>query len=560
MKNNIILILAVLLVGIFVGWFIRPSSNNQSISPVNHQLNDHFTCSMHPTVRQKEPGNCPICAMELIPVDEAGDGGDPTGIRMSPTAMQLANVQTAIVQKQQPIKEIVLNGKVKVDESKVFVQTAHLSGRIERLMVNTTGEYVRKGQTIAYVYSPELVTAQNELVEANKIKDLQPALFQAAREKLKNWKLTNTQIDNLLLSDKQARNFPFLSHLNGVVLSKLVSDGDHVMEGSSLFEIADLSHIWVLFDIYESELSWVKVGDKIQYTIQSLPGQYFNGEISFIDPVIDPATKVARARVSVRNEGLLLKPEMLASGTLFSQSNEKEEIIVPKSAVMWTGKRSLVYVKAITSKELKFEMREITLGPVLGDGYVIESGLREGEEIVVNGTFSIDAAAQLAGKPSMMNRTTIFEISSEEGLELAALYDRYFELKDHLVNDDYEQTMHSAKNFQELINTLNKSLLNKEANNSWMAIRRLLIANTSLLLKSNSIEMARMAFIGLSKQMIFLGTSFAISDKTYYVQHCPMADGNNGADWLSLNKEIRNPYFGASMLTCGEVIKEIKNF
>jgi len=184
-----------------------------------------------------------------------------------------------------------------------------------------------------------------------------------------------------------------------------VATGDHVSEGSVLFDIANLSSVWVLFDVYESDLPFLKVGNTISFTLQALPGTNFSANIQFIDPVIDPVNRVAKVRVEVGNAGGKLKPEMFATGVVKANLNEfKNKLVIPRSAVLWTGKRSIVYVKQPNASEINFKMREIELGPMLGNSYVVERGLTEGEEIVTDGTFSVDAAAQLAGKPSMMSR------------------------------------------------------------------------------------------------------------------------------------------------------------
>src|SRR5690554_995080 len=174
--------LSTLIIGLFFGWLIFGSSEESTSQAEQHDHNEKtiWTCSMHPQIRSQEPGDCPICGMELIPLsDDKEEGDDPMEIKMSPTAMQLAAVQTSIVSKQEPIKEVRLNGKVKTDERKVYSQSSHIPGRIEKLTVNFTGESVQKGQVLAYVYSPELVAAQEELFEAGKIKDAQPSLYNA---------------------------------------------------------------------------------------------------------------------------------------------------------------------------------------------------------------------------------------------------------------------------------------------------------------------------------------------------------------------------------------------
>ena len=404
-KKVIVVCVLLLIIGFALGWILKPS-NHQHIAVSNNPTSKNrvFTCSMHPQIRKNEAGECPICGMDLIPVNvmESSEGNSME-VRMSPTAMQLANVQTAIVRKENPIKEIKLNGKVQVNESTVSSQTSHISGRIERLLINTTGEYVTKGQIVAFVYSPELISAQKELFEAEKIKDSNPSLFEAVKEKLKNWKLTNKQINAILESGKPSENFPILADINGVVTSKRVNVGDYIKTGASLFEIADLSKVWILFDVYESDMEWVKVGNEIEYTVQSLLSSKFKGKVTFVDPVINPKTRVAKARLVVSNK-VDLKPEMFVTGTLNNPISKSEKVIViPKTAVMWTGEKSVVYIKTSEIGGVNFIMREVTLGTSLGRSYVIKEGLEEGEEIATNGTFSIDASAQLAGKPSMMN-------------------------------------------------------------------------------------------------------------------------------------------------------------
>ena len=382
------------------------TSAYQTISTSQHQqISKSYTCSMHPQIRKNEPGDCPICGMELILVElESGGEIDSRAIIMSPTAMQLAQVQTMTVGNGGDQKSIRLNGKVQADERLVYTQSSHIPGRVEKLMVNFTGEYVSQGQVIAYIYSPDITMAQQELLEAQTIKETQPALFHAAKEKLKNWKLTDKQIDKIITSGKTLDQFPILANVSGYVTEKMVNLGDYVKQGTPTYEIADLSKVWILFDLYESDISWIKKGASVSYTVSSLAGQNFSGTIDYIDPVINPQTRVAKARMEVKNKNQMLKPEMFVSGTVTTKnSSNSSAIVIPKSAVMWTGKRSVVYIMNTTDQGISFLMREVLLGADLGERYIIESGLQLGEEIAINGTFSIDAAAQLAGKPSMMS-------------------------------------------------------------------------------------------------------------------------------------------------------------
>lgn len=597
-KKTIIIATATLFIGFLLGWLLfggNKSNSHDDHEHVKTEINGEpvWTCSMHPQIRQNEPGDCPICGMDLIPLEDDQNAGiDPNAISMSPTAMQLANVSTAFVGKMNPVKQVRLNGKVQADERLVYSQSSHIPGRIEKLTVNFTGEFVNKGQIIATIYSPELVTAQEELLEAQKIAEAQPRLFTAAKEKLKNWKLSDKQIEEILKSGKTRDEFPVAADVSGYAISKKINLGDYVRKGETIYEIADLSKVWILFDVYESDISWIKKGDKVEFTIASMPGESFMSSITFLDPVIDPKTRVAKARVEFNNSNGKLKPEMFASGLVQAKlANKSNSIVVPKTAVMWTGKRSVVYVKTNSGQGVNFIMREITLGAALGDSYVVEEGLTEGEEIAVNGTFSIDAAAQLAGKPSMMSpeggqamtghshgaKPTESNVS-HEGQEvqnksitskplsidkqakeaLQPLYDTYLSWKEALTNDDFKEAQKSATNFKSALKKVDMRLFKDEAHMVWMDVQARLAKSLEHIQHFSYIEQLRKAFQPVSATMIELNSTFSPLGKIIYVQHCPMADNNKGADWLSSEKEIRNPYFGSSMLKCGEVTKEIK--
>lgn len=394
-----------LIIGLFLGWlFFYHSGNNNIINNNKEEKATIWTCSMHPQIRMDHKGLCPICGMELIPLEQNVSQVDNNAIVMTEEALKLAEVQTVIVSKQQSIKEVHLYGKIQADERSAQSLPSHVPGRIEKLFVNFTGEKINKGQIIASIYSPELINAQQELLEALKIKDVQPLLLEAAREKLSQFKLSSKQIEDIEESGKIKSLFDVTATASGVVITKKVNSGDYVQTGTPLYEVADLSSVWALFDAYESDLPWLKIGSQISYTLLAVPGKVFNGNITFIDPVIDPLTRIAKVRVELNNTNGDFKPEMLATGIVKAKlAHSGNSIVVPQSAVLWTGTRSLVYVKIPNTTEPTFLMRNVTLGNYLQNSYEIIDGLSEGEEIVTNGTFSIDAAAQLLGKPSMMN-------------------------------------------------------------------------------------------------------------------------------------------------------------
>ena len=589
-KKNIIKMVGILIIGLLLGWLIFGGTSSKESNGVNAtELNQNtvWTCSMHPQIRQSEAGNCPICGMELIPLESNHSDADPDAIQMSENAMKLANVQTLIVGEMEANKELRLNGKVQVDERKLYAQSTHIPGRIEQLNINFTGEKVSRGQTLAMIYSPELVTAQEELLQANGIKESQPELFDAAKEKLRNWKIGESTIDKIIISGKPIQRFPISADVSGIVTAKKVELGDYVDRGMTLYEITDLSALWVLLDVYESEIPWVKVGQKVSYKIQSLPGETFEGNITFIDPFINPQTRVASARVEVKNTRNRLKPEMFVSGIIKNDLNKKasKEMVIPKTAVMWTGERSIVYIKQKGDNKVSFKLRQVTLGPSLGDAYIIKEGLVNGEEIVVNGTFTVDAASQLAGKPSMMNpeggaistghdhggdqvqnstssaKTVDKSISISKSAKVALdpLYGDYLSMKEALTKDDLDAAKKSGANMLKSLKNIDMTLFKGEAHNFWMGQSNAIKKALEHVEHFKSIEEVRNAFLKVSNTMITLSNAFKPFDKMLYVQHCPMADNNKGGDWLSLSKEIMNPYFGAAMISCGEVTNQIES-
>lgn len=540
-----------------------------------------WTCSMHPQIRASEPGKCPICGMDLIPLEGSEVIENPNAVQMTEYAMKLANIQTQQVGNTSAAREVELNGKVVVDERISYTQSTHVPGRIERLMVNFTGEEIRRGQSLAVVYSPELVTAQEELLQAYAIRNSQPELFEAAKQKLRNWRIGENQINRILESGKATDRFTITADVGGVVTEKLVEVGDYVERGMPLYQIADLSKMWILFDLYERNIGMAEVGDTVKFTVASIPGETFTGTINFIDPIIDRQTRVATARVEVSNIDQRLKPGMFVSGVVTGggEAQTVSGLTVPRSAVLWTGKRSVIYVNEGTAKNPLFEMREVVLGPLLGSAYVVQEGLTAGEEIVVNGTFTVDAAAQLAGKPSMMNPETVTtsgasidvrqylkeggydfkaQASEEFKQQLGSLVEVYLELKDALVEGQAEKSLQFTRQFYSTLQQIKNPKFTGEAAAFWQEKRRFLLQHSEEGLSTTELEKQRENFVYLSEALIKTVAAFGLQDMTVYVDYCPMANSDKGAYWLSDVSEIKNPYYGDAMLTCGEIVDQLK--
>ncbi|MFA5418736.1 MAG: efflux RND transporter periplasmic adaptor subunit, partial [Bacteroidales bacterium] len=588
------------LAGLFLGWLIFHQSettvktNQEAVH--EHAESEHqiWTCAMHPQIRMDEPGDCPICGMELIPLQSSNVEIDDQAIEMSASAMKLAEIQTSVVTKGAVTKEVLLYGKIRVDERLKQSQAAHVPGRIEKLMINVTGEQIRSGQLIASIYSPELVTAQKELLEAMSLKDKYPSLVEAAREKLRNWKLTEDQIKEIEMSGQVTSNFNIYANTSGIVVDIRVSEGDHIAIGTVLFDVTDFSKVWGIFDAYESDLSWISLSQKVDFTAEAIPGQSFSGTVSFIDPVIDPATRTARVRIELNNPKLLLKPGMFINGVIHSTiKGNGDQLIIPQSAVLWTGTRSVVYVKIPDTEHPSFKMREITLGPATKNSYVVMKGLSEDEEIVTNGTFSVDAAAQLAGKTSMMNpegeqissggmagmdmgsgnkTSDAKEKSSTKNMhqpsktetiqgdlpkafksDMEHFVNAYLDLKNAFVESDENKVDQMSQKALTTLNSIELNGMNEIAQKQWIEYKKPIVENLTGIIEMEGIDMKRKHFSTVSNILYKMLETFGnTAHENLYLQYCPMAFDNTGAFWISNETAIRNPYFGDMMLKCGE--------
>ncbi len=579
MKKNIIYTAVALIVGLLVGFLLfgRDSGN----STTNSDTHEHseaaaqmWTCSMHPQIMQPEPGDCPLCGMDLIPADAAGEGLALNEIKMTNNAMALANVQTMVVGNASETEgnALVLSGKIMPNEEANAVQASYFEGRIEKLNVNFTGENVRKGQLLATIYAPALVAAQQELLTAASMKASQPALYNAVRNKLKLWKLSEEQISQIETSGKVRENFPIYATVSGTVSEKLTEEGDYVTQGQPIVRVSNLATVWAMFDAYENQISQLKEGQKISVTSNAYPNKEFEATISFIDPSLNTQSRTVSVRATLNNKEGILKPGMFVTSKVqVAKSTDQQSLIsIPATAVLWTGNRSLVYVKT-NPDEPVFKMREVDLGPKNGDMYIILDGLSNGEEVVVNGTFTVDAAAQLQGKRSMMNTDGQSEMDPTDHLsgierlevpskfqdQLKAVFNDYMVIEKALVKDNSETPKKAAGDLLKSLQKVDMKLVKEEPGHShWMLLDKELQQSALAISKTSDINEQRDHFIHLSAHLINAVKTFGINQKVY-VDYCPMVKDDLGAFWLSTEKEILNPYFGASMLRCGEITDEI---
>jgi len=467
----IVLVVVAFLVGYIVRGFwsrARPLAKISESPQVSSDEQTIWTCSMHPQIRQPKPGKCPLCGMDLIPVESDG-GTDSIGQRklvVSQAAQKLMDIQTAPVQRKFVTAEIRMVGKIDYDETRVKYITAWVPGRIDRLYVDYTGVTVNKGVHMVYLYSPELLSTQAELLQAVKsaqnikksgsdlINRSILAMLEAAREKLRLLGLTEEQVKEIEKTGEPVDHITIYAPAGGIVIHKNATEGMYVNTGTKIYTIADLSHIWVKLDAYESDMMWIRYGQEVEFTTQAYPGDVFKGRISFIDPVLNAKTRTVKLRVNVDNPDGKLKPEMFVRAVVRANvaqggkvmdtamagkwicpmhpdvvktqpgscdicgmdlvtteslsyvkvgTTSEAPLVIPASAPLITGKRAVVYVKLPEGEKPTFQGREVVLGPRTGDYYIVKSGLAEDEIVVTNGNFKIDSALQIQAKPSMMN-------------------------------------------------------------------------------------------------------------------------------------------------------------
>jgi Cu(I)/Ag(I) efflux system membrane fusion protein len=629
-----ILALVLIIIAFVIGWSLRggppppPEGEGGERGAQQEQEAVEYTCSMHPQFRTMNPDDlCPTCAMALVPV--TAGGGERTLV-MTEASMKLAEIQTEPVVRMFPTRTVRLFGSVDFDETRTATIAAYFPGRLERLFVDYTGMPVQAGDHLAEIYSGELVTTQAELQEAlaavagnrNESQLLMTtarARLEAAREKLRLWGLNDEQIRQLETADEPIERLTLYAPIGGVVTNRAAVEGMYVDTGDVLFQVADLSHLWVRLEAYENQLSWIRYGQPVEFRTDSLPGEVFEGTLSFIDPVVDPSTRTVRVRMNVDNADRRLKPGMFVRAVVRSKiagagmvmSSElagkwicpmhpavvkdgpdacdlcemplvdAESLgyvvenldvdpppVIPATAPLITGSRAVVYVRDRESAEPAFEGREIVLGPRAGNHYIVNEGLSGGEEVVTSGAFKIDSALQISAKPSMMNPkdddaamragADCFDVPDGFLFSLKPVYAAYFGAQEALAGDDLAAFRLATADLHDAVGYVETAGVTGEPLGYWRRLSSRLLTDAEHVGHLDDIEAARALFETYSKAIIELAERYGHKGtRSHYITFCPMAFDNRGASWLARVNEISNPYFGAAMLRCGEVKAEI---
>ncbi len=439
MNRTILTALVCLILGLSAGFYLAgnrgaqpaagPEPSTATTGTADQRKIAYYKDPMHPWYTSDKPGKAPDCGMDLVPVYEGAD--DIEGVKIDPVVVQNIGVRTEEVTLRELKRVIRAPGRIEMDETRTYSVNTKFSGWVEKLYADYTGMPVRKGQPLMELYSPDLLTAQEEYIQALGYRDnLQTSgggadalegaenLVRSARNRLMNWDISPEQIKSLEERRAPVRNMIVYSPATGIVLAKDVSEGRKVMEGTEIYRIVDLSQVWTIAEVYQNELAWVSPGQTAEIEVSYLKGRIFSGKITYIYPELNQETRTARLRIELPNSsGLELKPGMFVSVRIESPASGKS-VAVPEQAIIRSGERNIA-VMALGGGY--FEPREVRLG-FSADGYVeVLDGIREGEKIVVSSQFLIDsesnlkaAIGQMAGHTGMDMSKTVPEVEEQK--------------------------------------------------------------------------------------------------------------------------------------------------
>jgi membrane fusion protein, copper/silver efflux system len=554
-----------LAVAFALGFVLRGPGSGGAADP--HAGHDHgpaaaaeptvWTCSMHPQFQLPSPGECPICFMDLIPLEDDGQEGlGPRDLVLSESAVALAEIRTAPVMQDFAVREVALVGKVAVDETRQRVISARVPGRIERLFVDYTGRTVQRGEKLAEIYSPELYRARAELLAARQAAERgEPGSdrnLAAIHQRLRLWDLDPERVaaadgERIIIDAPTA----------GTVIRRDALEGAYVEIGTPLVAIADLGRVWVELAAFERDLVWLEPGQTVTFSVLSLPGEVFEGRLVFIDPVLDERSRTVRVRLEAENPDGRLRPGMLARGRVQAElaadgrpragrPDAQPPVIVPATAPLLTGERAVVYLR-LPGDEAHFQGREVVLGPRAGDWFIVREGLAVGDQVVVHGAFKLDSALQIQARPSMMlpeetpPQPELPDVPACFANMAPSVVAAYLDLQAALAADDHPAAQAAAG-----------GLVAVFGDHCTEAIPDLVTAATAVADAADDIEAMRTALQPLS-DVLWLTVSAVgwRGEEPLLLMHCPMAFDDTGADWLQTSPTVANPYYGARMLRCG---------
>ncbi|MBE2203948.1 MAG: efflux RND transporter periplasmic adaptor subunit [Chthoniobacterales bacterium] len=563
-----VLVAATLLMLVVVGWLFAPrilqsdSKPEASSATKSDGKTQYWISGMHPWIIMPEPGQCPICGMDLVPLDPAKFAGE---IAINPIVVQNMGVRVADVVEGPLIKTTRTVGIVAYDEENVRDVNTKVSGWIEKIHVDSLGAPVREGEPLFSVYSPQLYSAQEDYLVARRGGDR--TLLEAARKRLEYLDVTNAQIE-ALAKNGATKTLQILSPFNGVVTEKHANEGMKVDPGMRVYRIADLSRVWVIATVYEYQLPFIEEGQEAEMSLPYIPGQTFRGRVSYIYPYLDTKTREAQVRLEFDNPQRLLKPGMFANVELEGRL-AATATLVPRSAVIDTGRRQVAFVSL---DEGKFEPRTVETGVSSGDGMIqILSGLTPGEKVVTSGQFLLDseanmreALAKMLKGESAAEQSAQIETSTSQTIALSKpaagalrkALDAYLTIQDRLAQDSLEGVAAAAASFSQDINALSSTQI-PDNPHFWHERNeelKLIETEANRVQQAGDLAEARLAFGRLSvpfRDLVLATGAPSEPNKPLLALRCPMfLKDQGGAVWLQTGEDVRNPYMGQRMLEC----------
>ena len=555
--RSLLLILTVAALSAFGGWKLAQHPSPGAASSGERKVL-FYQSPMHPWIKSDKPGNCTICGMKLAPIYEGDktldETAEPSAVKLSSQSLSVIQVASVPVTRQPLSRTIRVAGRIDDDDSAHRRLSARVDGRIDKLFVNFVGAEVTAGQPLASFYSRDLLVARSEYTLATK----QPpsperdGLLAAMKSKLRRLGLTPEQIERL--PNQTGDTVEILAPVSGSVVERKVYEGQYVKEGEVLFEIADFSKMWFVFDAYERDLAWIRTGQSVEVSTPSVPGKVFTAPIAFIDPNLVMETRTAKVRVVLDNPHVgdpakhrhELLHKVYADGRI---KVETEPVLtVPRSAVLSPGGDPLVYV---VKSETAYEPRRVTLGRVGDDVWEVVAGLAEGERVVTTGNLLLDAQAQLdrgsAEQPAMEALTDAQRAAAKSLIESVAALAESLAADDLAAHNARVEAAHTAamSAFKEL-GSVGKRL-----------------GDVANLAPSKNLVAARKQFYPLATITADLVTQLRREPEFRDIKifECPMAKTavpsaeTNQGRWLQMKGPLRNPYFGAEMLECGTEVK-----